>query len=88
MGSAAMRWVEVSEARYDEMLGMLPPAVTTYYGFLVGEPFDHRECEVTRIVRASYAAFVLYHGKYYEGPNMTAPEFRKLNLEAVLCPMP
>jgi hypothetical protein len=35
------KWNEVSEARYNEMLEALPPAVWAGLGFLVGEPFDH-----------------------------------------------
>jgi hypothetical protein len=54
-------------------------------GFLVGEPFDHRQCKVTGDVRASYAAFVAHGGKFYEGPNMTVPEFRRLTVLDVLC---
>lgn len=76
-------WKEVPEARYDEMLGILPPAVTTYYGFLVGEPFDHRVCAVSGSVRPSYSAFVCLANKFYEGPTMTAPEFRNLDLATV-----
>ena len=43
---------------------------------LVGEPFDHRTCKVTNVVRASYAAFFQKNGKFYEGDNMTMPEFK------------
>jgi hypothetical protein len=32
---------ECTEARYDEMLGVLPPAHWTGKGFLVGEPSTH-----------------------------------------------
>jgi hypothetical protein len=71
-----MPWREVSEARYDEMLGVLPPALWLAKGFLVGEPFDHRRCSVTHGMRASFAAFVQHEGKFFEGDPMTAPEFR------------
>jgi hypothetical protein len=47
---------ECTEERYDEMLGILPPALMLGKGFLVGEPFDHRTCSVTKVVRASYGA--------------------------------
>jgi hypothetical protein len=67
---------ECTAERYDEMLGVLPPALWLSKGFLVGEPFDHRPCKVTNIVRASYAAFFQKNGKFYEGDNMTMPEFR------------
>jgi hypothetical protein len=78
-----MKWKEVSESRYDEMLGCLPPALWLWYGFLVGEPFDHRRCKITGHVLPSYAAFVKKDDKYYEGPNLTEPEFRGLHLSEV-----
>lgn len=34
------QWIEVTEERYDEMLGVLPPEIMTGLGFLVGEPSD------------------------------------------------
>jgi hypothetical protein len=58
------------------MLGVLPLALMLGKGFLVGEPFDHQACKVTNVVRASYAAFFQKNGKFYEGDNMTVPEFR------------
>jgi len=67
---------ECTAERYDEMLGVLPPAIWLSKGFLVGEPFEHRTCKVTNIVRASYAAFFQKNGKFYEGDNMTMPEFK------------
>jgi len=74
---------ECSEERYDEMLGILPPALMLGRGFLVGEPFDHRTCKVTNAVRASYAAFFQKNKKFYEGDNMTVPEFRVLDVEGL-----
>ena len=73
-------WKEVDEARYDEMLGVLPPALWIDKGFLVGEPANHRRCTVTSVVRATYAAFINHGDKYYEGPNMTMPEFRAFDV--------
>ena len=62
------------------MLGVLPPALWIANGFLVGEPFDHRTCNITGVVRASYAAFINHGGKFYEGPNLTMPEFRAFDV--------
>jgi hypothetical protein len=31
-------------------------------------------------VRATYAAFINHGGKFYEGPNMTVPEFRAFDV--------
>jgi hypothetical protein len=48
---------ECSEARYDEMLGILPPALWLGKGFLVGEPHDQRRCKITSQVMPTCAAF-------------------------------
>lgn len=75
--SAAPAFKEVDEARYYEMLGVLPPALWIDKGFLAGEPFDHRRCKATGRFTASFAAFIRHRGKYYESEEaMTAPEFR------------
>ena len=74
---------ECSEERYNEMLEALPPALWLSKGFLVGEPFDHRTCKVTNVVRASYAAFFQHKGKFYEGGNMTVSEFRAFDISAL-----
>lgn len=72
---------ECTEGRWHEMLGVLPPALWIAKGFLVGEPFDHRTCKVTGDTRATYAAFIQHNGKYYEGPNMTGPEFKAYDVK-------
>jgi hypothetical protein len=74
---------ECSEEDYTEMLEVLPPALWLSKGFLVGEPFEHRTCKVTNVVRASYAAFFQKNGKFYEGGNMTVPEFRAFDPSAL-----
>ena len=75
--SATTTFKEVDDARYDEMLGVLPPALCIDKGFLVGEPFDHRRCKATGRLAASFTAFICYRGKYYEsGEAMTAAEFK------------
>ena len=75
--SAAITFKEVGEARYDEMLGVLPPALWIDKGFLVGEPYDHRRCKATGRFTASFTAFIRYRGKYYESEEaMTVAEFK------------
>lgn len=71
-------WKRVSEARYWEMLEILPPAVMTGRGFLVGEPWRHDEND-----RPMFAAFLqLGYGEsvtYYESNEpMTVAAFRAL----------
>jgi hypothetical protein len=70
---------ECTEARYSEMLEVLRPELRLSYSFLVGEPTSHRKCEVTGRVLPTYAAFLNGFGNYYEGDDMTIPEFRKFN---------
>lgn len=68
-------WKEVSSERFDEMLGVLPPAVHTGFGFLVGEPWDHNAEGYPR-----FAPFLSVSGRYYEGSEpITAHEFRALD---------
>jgi hypothetical protein len=72
---------ECSEARYDEMLGILPPALRLGKGFLVGEPHDHRRCKITNQVMPTYTAFFNAFGKFYEGDPMTVKEFEAFKVE-------
>lgn len=77
---AARRWLSTTEARYWEMLEVLPPAVMTGYGFMVGEPFDH-----TREGYPRYSAFVEYpKGTFFEAAEpMTVKEFKAVNPKEV-----
>ena len=77
---------ECSEERYDEMLGVLPPALWLSYGFLVGEPTTHRKCKVTGNIMPTYAAFFNAYGRYFEGKNMTAAEFKKFDITTLPVP--
>jgi hypothetical protein len=79
-----MTWNQCSEARYYEMLGVVPPRTMTGLGFLVGEPSSYRRCRVTGDILPDWAAFVQHRGQYYEGPNLTMPEWRALELESVV----
>lgn len=71
-------WKEIDEARYYEMLGVLPPAAQSGLGFLLGEPYDHNERGLPR-----FAAFVEINGKFYEGSPMTRVAFSILKREDV-----
>ena len=65
-------WKITTEERYDEMLGVLPPAAYSLYGFLVGEPMDHDREGWPR-----FSAFVEVEGKFYESKQpLTAREFK------------
>lgn len=59
-------WNETTEERYDEMLCILPPAVMTGIGYLVGEPMDHDRCPITGYFGPRFSAFAKVNGKYYE----------------------
>lgn len=67
-------WKEVDEARYDEMLGVLPPIAWTDKGFLVGEPMSHLGDQPT------FVALVRHHGRYYESEgSITIAAWRALD---------
>lgn len=68
-------WKECTRDRYGEALSMLPPVLWISKGFLFGEAFDHRLCKVTGKVQPTYAAFVHYNDKFYEGDPLTKGEF-------------
>lgn len=86
--SAKMTWKRTTFERYWQMLEVLPPAVQTGAGFLVGEPWRHDENG-----RPMFAAFVCFgdhfdrdgQSEYFEadGP-MTVADFRALKREDVV----
>jgi hypothetical protein len=68
-----MIWKPCTEERYDEMLGILPPALQTGFGFLVGEPYDHN-----RQGQPRFAAFIICGDKFYESDTpLTRREFQE-----------
>jgi hypothetical protein len=71
-------WREVTEERYEEQLGVVPPAIYLNHGFLVGEVTTARLCGRSKKHRPVFAAFMNINGRYYEGPALTVPEFRAL----------
>jgi hypothetical protein len=60
----------VTEEKYDEMLGVLPPAYWNGNLFLVGEPFDHDEQGRARFDAYSNPS----KGRYYNLGLMTISE--------------
>lgn len=70
----------VPHERFIEMFEILPPAYQNGKGFLVGEPWTHRACTVSRRFLPAYSAFVSYRDRYYESNEaMTIPEFLTFN---------
>lgn len=83
------KWIEVTEERFDEMLGCLPPEIMTGLGFLVGEPSDHVVCSVTKRVAPNFQPFARIGArpdfKFYEAVEcMTIAEFKKVTPADVL----
>ena len=70
-----------TQARYEDMLGVLPPAMWLSYGFLVREAHSHRTCKVTGFVAPTFAYFFNHRGHYYEGDPLTFAEFRAFKPE-------
>jgi hypothetical protein len=66
-------WAPTTQAHYDEMLNVLPPAAMWEGAFLVGEPSDH--CAATG--RPRYEACWQRGDAYFVGSRpMTRPELR------------
>lgn len=77
-----VNWKPCSADRYDDMLGCVPPRTMEKWGFLVGEPYDHRLCEVEGRVVPTYQAFVdMGEDRFYEADRpLTLAEFLNSNL--------
>lgn len=58
---APVTWEEITQERYDELLGALPPIGQRANGFLVGEPTDHHA--VSSAPR--YDACIMKNEKFY-----------------------
>ena len=79
------KWRPVTEERFDEMLGIMPPLAWTSKGFLVGEAWSHRECRITGIVRATFTAFAKVDGQHYEAlSDLTYPEWGAITRQDIL----
>ena len=60
------KFTKTTEARYWEMLEVLPPEIMTGYGFLVGEPMDHNSQGQPR-----FSAFVEWRAAGQMTPRQT-----------------
>lgn len=70
-----MKFKRVSEERYYEMLGIVPPAYGGDKGFLVGEPADHQHGQ------PRFMAFIEIANKFFEALEpMTVEQFRSYSL--------
>jgi hypothetical protein len=58
-------WKHTSKKKYEEMLGILPPAYQDARGFLVGEPADHYKCDVCGETLPRYEAYVQSGTSYF-----------------------
>jgi hypothetical protein len=71
-------WKRTSEKQYWYALEVLPPAYQDGYGFLLGEPQDHAECEITHVTLPRYDAYVEKRGRFYVSIRpLTLPEYKK-----------
>lgn len=71
-----MLFKKVTQDKYWDMLGCVPPACQTGYGFLVGEAMNHNSQGMPR-----FTAFVENNTGFYEsvGP-MTVLQFKTLKV--------
>jgi hypothetical protein len=72
MSKFQFEWQPITEDRYDEMLGVLPPRLHYHDGFLVGEPMSFDRGGQT------WSAFRIINGHHFEASQpLTLAEFRK-----------
>ena len=80
---------QVTQERFDDMLGAVPPAVQTDKGFLVGEAISHRRCNVTGKPKPTFAAFFQYGSRFFENESpMTVAEFERFPLVTMVFDYP
>lgn len=73
------QWERITEDRYDELLGCLPPALWLAHGFLVGEPWDHDGEGKPR-----FQVCIQLDGAFYGSLRpMGVPEFRALTRDTI-----
>jgi len=79
-----MTYTDTTAERFDEMLGVLPPAWYGEHGFLVGEPMTHRPCRITGHYAPTYEAYFHLHGVYrVADDDMTVKEFKAVTVAEV-----
>jgi len=77
------KWKEVTEARFDETLGVVPPVAHTGDGFLIGEPWDHHP----HWGFPRFAAMIKHHDRFYESLSpMGIAEWRGLIIDLDVLP--
>jgi len=60
-----LKWNEETEEQFDYGLGVLPPLAWNSLGFLVGEPYDFRNCTISGEGRQTFTAHAKVSGKHY-----------------------
>lgn len=82
-----IEWERTTQERFDEMLGMLPPAVQTGKGFLVGEPMIHRTCRHLGRTEPAFTAFIELGGAYFKAKEpLTIAEFSQISRTGLSLP--
>jgi hypothetical protein len=77
---------EIDEARYNEALEILPPALWLANRFFMGEAADYRRCEVTGKTATTYSAFFAAFGRYCESDPTTVAEFKSFDVNDLPLP--
>jgi hypothetical protein len=79
-------WKQVDGERYREALEALPPIAWTSKGFLLGEAWTHKTCNVANVEKAAYHAFArIADGTFFEcvAP-LTVAEFKAMTTEQIM----
>ena len=79
-----IKWTPTTEEKYWEMLEVLPPAIMTDLGFLVGEPLDHGACPITGNFGPRFEAFAKVGDDFFVAAEAMSPNgFRQITPQQV-----
>lgn len=69
-------WKQIDEETYDDALGVVPPAMQTGRGFQMGEPVNHRACEIHGRVMPTFHAYIREGDRFFKSDRpLTVSEF-------------
>jgi hypothetical protein len=78
-------WKQVDEEAYFDALGVVPPAFQSGNGFLMGEPVDHRSCEIHGRIKPTFHAYIQQGDRFLKSASpLTVAEFIQASIHPQL----
>ena len=74
-------FIRTTQKEYYAMMGAVPTKIRTGIGFLVGEAYSMRACQVTGELKTTYHAYFTIDERFYDAGPLTVEEFRTVTLE-------